>query len=298
MTKQFWAHAALIAANLFYAANYTIAKWLMPQYIQAFGFILIRVVAALILFASLGFIVKNDAIEKGDYLRLFFCGIFGVAVNQLLFFKGLDLSTPMNASLMMVTTPILVILIAILAKKESFTWIKVLGIFLGAFGALLLVLGKNFNFSSQTALGDFFVFLNAVSYGIYLTIVKPLLIKYKPVTIITWVFFFGLLPVSLVGYQEFTQIQWSIFGVNQWISLIFVVVGVTFFAYLFNIYALSKVNPSVVGIYIYMQPLLAAFIALYFQSDQLDFMKVLAAFFIFMGVYFVSFYKSNHLKFT
>lgn len=145
MTKQFWAHAALIVTNLLYAANYTIAKWLMPEYIQAFGFIFIRVAAALVLFAGLAFL-KNDKIALSDFPRLFFCGFFGVAINQLLFFKGLELSTPMNASLMMVTTPILVILIAILAKKETFSWVKVAGIFLGAMGALLLVVGKKFQF--------------------------------------------------------------------------------------------------------------------------------------------------------
>lgn len=285
------AHLAIIAANILYAANYTIVKWVMPTYILPFGFIFIRVLGALIFFWSIHLFIQHEKIQKEDFPRLFFCGIFGVAINQLMFFKGLDITTPVNASLMMVTTPILVIIIAILAKADKFTWAKFAGILLGASGAAFLVMGKDLNFNSSTAWGDFFVFINATSYGIYLTIVKPLMAKYHALTIIKWVFLFGFIPVAIVGFPEFKQIDWSSFTGTTWWSLIYVVVGVTCFAYLFNIFALSKVNPSVVGIYIYLQPLLAAVFAVYFGADSFTGVKILAACCIFLGVYLVSFYK-------
>lgn len=296
MQKQLLAHLALIASNVIYAANYTIAKWIMPSHILPFGFIFIRVLGALLFFWALHFVVKKERIEKQDWLRLFFCGMFGVAINQLFFFKGLDITTPVNASLMMVTTPILVIIIAILAKIDQFSWAKVMGISLGALGALVILMGKKFDFNSNTALGDFFVFINATSYGIYLTIVKPLMKKYKPITIIKWVFTFGFIPVFFIGLPEFNKIDWATFTVTTWGSLLYVVLGVTCFAYLFNIFALSKVNPSVVGIYIYLQPFLAALIAMYYQADKFDLSKLVAAIFIFTGVYLVSFYKPRTLK--
>ena len=296
MSKQLLAHLALIAANILYAGNYTIAKWIMPNYILPFGFIFIRVLGALCFFWALHFVVKKERIAKEDWLRLFFCGMFGVAINQLMFFNGLDITTPVNASLMMGITPILVITIAILAKIDKFSWAKVLGISLGALGALVIMIGKNFNFNSSTVLGDFFVFINATSYGIYLTIVKPLMKKYKPLTIIKWVFTFGFIPVFFVGWNEFNRIDWASFEPHTWGSLVYVVLGVTCFAYLFNIFALSKVNPSVVGIYIYLQPFLAALIAIYYQVDKFDGAKLIAAVFIFTGVYLVSFYKPAPLK--
>lgn len=296
MHKKLLAHLGIIAANVLYAANYTIAKWVMPEFIKPFGFIFIRVLAAMVFFWLIQLFIQHEKIEKKDYVRLFFCGMFGVAINQLMFFKGLDITTPVNASLMMVTTPILVIIIAILAKADRFTWAKFAGILLGALGALFILMGRDFNFSSSTALGDFFVFINATSYGIYLTIVKPLMSKYNALTIIKWVFLFGFIPVAIVGYPEFIQIDWQNFTMTTWWSLIYVVVGVTCIAYLFNIFALSQVNPSVVGIYIYLQPLMAAMFAIYFGSDKFDSAKVLAACCIFLGVYLVSFYKPKKLN--
>lgn len=293
MTKKLLAHLAIIAANVLYAGNYTIAKWIMPKYIQPFGFIFLRVLGAMIFFWIIHVFVQKEKIAKEDFPRLFFCGMFGVAINQLMFFKGLDITTPMNASLMMVTTPILVIVIAILAKTDKFTWPKIFGILLGASGAIVILIGKEFNFTSSTALGDFFVFINATSYGIYLTIVKPLMKKYKPLTIIKWVFLFGFIPVVIVGFPEFREIDWQSFQASTWWALLYVILGVTCFAYLFNIFALSEVNPSVVGIYIYLQPLLAAAIAIYFQVDSFDLSKLVAAIFIFAGVYLVSFYKPS-----
>lgn len=293
MSKNSFAHLAIIIANLFYAANYTIAKWVMPQYIKPFGFIFIRVCGAVLFFWLIAFFIKNDKIETKDFLRLFFCGIFGVAVNQLFFFKGLDLTTPVNASLMMITTPIMVVVIAILSRKEKFTWIKTFGIVIGALGAFLLLLGKEFSFNSSTSLGNFFVFINAVSYSIYLSIVKPLMTKYNPMQIIKWVFLFGFIPVFFVGFSEFKATEWHTFNTNTWLSLFFVVFVVTCLAYLFNIFALKHVNPSVVGIYIYLQPLLATFFAILMKADTLNWIKISAATLICLGVYFVSFYKNK-----
>lgn len=295
INKNTAAHLAIIAANVIYAANYTIAKTVMPSFIQPFGFIFIRVLGAVIFFWAIHMFAKKENIAKEDFPRLILCGLFGVAINQLFFFKGLNLSTPVNASLMMVNTPILVAVISILAHKESFSWFKILGIVLGASGALLLILGKEFSLSSSTFLGDFFVFLNAVSYGIYLTLVKPLMQKYHALTIIKWVFLFGFIPVFFVGFKEFQAIEWQTFTASTWWATAFVVIGVTCFAYLFNIFALSVVNPSVVGIYIYLQPLLAALIAVYFKADTFTFLKFVAAVCIFLGVYLVSFYPSKKI---
>lgn len=293
MPKQVLAHTAIIVANVFYAANYTIAKWVMPAYVKPFGFIFLRVAGAVLFFWLISFFMQKDKIATKDFIRLFFCGMFGVAINQLFFFKGLDLTTPVNASLMMITTPIMVVIIAILAKKENFTWLKVGGIAIGASGAFLLLLGKDFSFNSTTSLGNFFVFINAVSYSIYLSIVKPLMAKYKPVQIIKWVFLFGFIPVFFVGFSDFQAIEWHTFTTGTWLSLFFVIFAVTCLAYLFNIYALSIVNPSVVGIYIYLQPLLATVFAILLKADTLNWVKISAALLICLGVYLVSFYKKK-----
>ena len=283
------AHLAIIGANVIYGVNYSIAKDVMPEYIQPFGFIFCRVLGALILFWLLQIVVKTDKVEKKDFLRLFICGVFGVASNQLMFFYGLNLTTPINAAIIMTCNPILVLVFSAFLIKEKITPFKVLGIFLGLAGAAGLILNNStISINSDNFIGDLFIFLNATSYAIYLVTVKPLMSKYSPLTVIKWVFLFGFTIVIPFGFSEFQTIAWNQFNPSIWGAFIFVVVGTTFLAYLFNIYGLKRLNPSVVSTYIYSQPLIASLVALLMQKDELNTVKIVSAIFIFVGVYLVS----------
>ena len=283
-------HLAIFSANAFYGANYTIAKFVMPEFLQAFAFIFLRVSGALLFFVMVQLFIPREKIDKKDFPRLILSGIFGVALNQLMFFKGLNLTVPLNASMIMITTPILVMVLSAIILKEKMSRNKILGLLLGLTGAFFMIGGFNFNFSSETAIGDSFVLINAISYSIYLIIVKPLMKKYKAFTVIKWVFFFGFFPVLFFSYPELQDIEWASFTTLAWWSLAFVVLGVTVGAYLLNMYGLSKVNPSVVGIYIYLQPILAIFFAwLFLGKIDLTFEKIIAGSLIVVGVYLVSF---------
>ena len=186
--KSLAAHLALFCANLIYGINYSVAKDVMGQYVQPFGFILSRVIGATLLFWLAHSLFYSEKVDKKDLPKLFLLGLFGVAVNQLLFFKGLDLTTPINASIIMTSNPILVLIAANFLLKERLTLSKIFGILLGLTGALTLLFVKSdFSFGSQTWKGDLMVFLNAASYGVYLVMVKPLMQKYKPITVIKWV---------------------------------------------------------------------------------------------------------------
>lgn len=291
MPSNLKAHLLLFAANLIYGINYTVAKDVMPGYIAPSGFVLLRVVGATLLFWCLAHFIKKEKIEKKDLSRFILCGFFGVAANQVMFFEGLSLTTPINASIIMITTPVLVLLIASWLIKEKITLNKTLGIFLGISGALTLILikpGQTGFFSSETAVGDILIFMNATSYAIYLAIAKPLIIKYNTFTVIKWVFLFGLLMVIPIGFKELSEVNWIIIPQPIWMAILFVIVCTTFLAYLFNNFALKMVSPSLVSAYIYLQPLLAAVIALYYGKDSLDWIKILAAVLIFTGVYLVS----------
>ena len=274
---------------MIYGLNYVLAKDVMPDYIAPSGFILLRVAGAVLLFWIVAPFAAREKVRKQDLLRLAICGLFGVAMNQLLFFNGLNITSPINAAIMMTTNPILVLIAAAIILKQRITVSKVVGILLGLAGALgLIAFGKSFGFGSDTLAGDLLVFLNAMSYGVYLVLVKPLMKKYAPITVIKWVFLFGLIIVIPFGGEQFSQIEWSGFPSFIWWETAFVVIGTTFFAYLLNIYALKRVEPSVVSIYIYSQPLLAAIVAIAMDKDQLDMNKILSAVLIFTGVYLVS----------
>lgn len=289
MNRLFFAHLALFGANLIYGLNYTIAKDVMPEYIKPFGFIFCRVSGALLLFWILHALFYKEKIDKKDIPRLILCGIFGVAVNQLLFFKGLDITYPINASIIMTTNPVLVLIMSALIARERLSLLKVFGIILGITGALsLITFNKEFHLGENTWIGDLLVLINATSYGLYLVLVKKLMHKYKPLTVVKWVFLFGYIVVFPVGWSEFREIQWSEMPVTIILETLYVIVGTTFLAYLFNIYALKVLTPTIASSYIYLQPLLAGIFAVWLGADEITWVKVVAAGLIFSGVYLVS----------
>ena len=279
----------MFAANLIYAINYTFAKDVMPDFIQPSGFILLRVAGAVILFSLFFFLFVNEKVEKKDIIRLAICGIFGVAINQLLFFEGLNLTTPINAAIIMTINPVLVIIMSALILCEKINFRKGIGIALGLVGASALILnGGNVSSNTNFMLGNMFVFINAASYGLYLVLVKPLMQKYHPITVMFYVFGFGLLYVLPFGYTELLAVDWVNFPTIIIWEVLFVVLCTTFIAYLLNSSALKLLNPSTVSIYIYLQPVLATLFAIFRGSDRLDEIKIIAAVIIFVGVYLVS----------
>ena len=289
MKKIILAHIALIFANLIYAINFTLAKDVMPEYIMPSGFILLRVSSAVFLFSIVYFLFVRERVKKKDLVKLAVCGLFGVAVNQLFFFEGLNLTSPINASIIMTTNPIIVLVISFICLRDKITGYKLFGVLLGIFGAWNLILNSNnMSFSSGSGLGDIFVLINATSYGLYLVLVKPLMSKYNPITILFIVFSFGLIFVFPFGYNELSLVNWTEIPNNIWFEIGFVVLFTTFFAYLLNAFALKNVSPNTVSIYIYLQPVLASFFAIYWGADELKEDKIIAALFIFAGVYLVS----------
>jgi len=290
MSKIVKAHIALFSVALIYGANYSIAKLVMDDnYIQPFGFIVFRVFCGLLLFWFFHLAFVHEKVEKKDFPMLILCAVFGVATNQLCFFMGLKHTTPINASLIMTTTPILVLVISSILIKERITLQKLIGITFGAIGAVILISrGGSFSFEQSQLLGDTMILVNAISYGIYLVLVKKLMDRYNPLTVVKWVFTFGFFMVLPFGWNDLMAIEWSTFSSTIWLAFVYVLVAATFIAYLFNAFALKIVNPSVTSIYIYLQPLLASIIALMMGKDELGLVKVLAGILIFTGVFLVS----------
>jgi drug/metabolite transporter (DMT)-like permease len=289
MSRKLIAHILLLLVNLFYGVNFVVSKSLMPDFLQPQAFIFIRVSITVALFFLLDFFWINETPKWRDMPLLFACAMFGVVINQEMFFAGLNLTTPVNGALIMIMTPILVMVVSFFLRYEKPRWYKIAGILLGAFGAFLIISGKGLSFSSATMKGDLFILMNAASYAVYLVMVRPLMKKYHPMTVIKWVFLLGLIPVVVLGWEQFQTIQWHTYTASIWIALAFVVVCVTFCAYLFNILALREVHSSVVGAYIYLQPIFAALLSAFFKYDTFDFMKLIAAGFIFSGVFLVAF---------
>jgi len=289
MPSKFKIHSALLIVGLIYGANYSIAKVVMPYHIGPFGIIFIRVIIGTALYWAIDFINGPEKIKyKRDYIKLALLAVFGVAINQLMFFKGLSMTTPISASVIMTSSPITVLIVSYFLLKERITVNKLIGITLGATGAVLLIGIDGFQLNNDTFLGNLFILVNAVSFSIYLVLAKPMMYRYKAMTVIKWVFFFGMFMVIPFGFEEFVQIEWSDLPTEAWLSLSYIVIGTTFIAYLLNTWALKFVNPSLVGYYIYLQPVFSTIVALSFRGDKLTITEAAYSSLIFIGVYLVS----------
>lgn len=283
-------HLALTIVAFLYGLNYIIAKDVMvKEFLTPFGFIMLRVIAGFVIFSTIHALFIKEKLDRKDLLYTVMCAVFGVVVNMLAFFEGLKHTSPIHASLIMVLTPCLVLLISAVIIREKVTRGKLFGITLGLVGAALLVSNSgNVSDKVATIYGDLLVMVNAISYGLYLVLVRRLYTRYKPITVLKWIFLFGVILVMPFGGYDALTADYSSFPINIWFSVFYVLVLVTAGAYLLNAYALSKVMPSTVGFYVYFQPLIAAGAAIIVGDDSIDLVKVCSALLLFTGVYFVN----------
>lgn len=295
------AHLALLGANLIYGANYIIAKGVMPNRIGPSAFIFLRVLGAGILFWILKSFIK-EKIDKKDYLLLFFCGFLGITANQLTFFHGLNLTSPIDASIIITAIPVLVVIFSAFILKEKITSNKILGIVVGAVGAILLIAYGSKSGGTGSTLGNFLIFINACSYALYLVLVKPLMKKYNPLTVISWVFLFGFLFVFPIGIQDVLSTDFSAFTTNNILAVTYVILATTFLAYLFNIYALKHVTASVSGSYVYLQPAISFIMVILYAAlfnnpeyaQDINFVKILSCLLVIVGVFLISRKTANN----
>ena len=290
MNQRTIALIAVSIATLIYGVTFTIAKEVMPIYIQPYAFILLRVSSGTLVFWTASLFVTRQKIEKGDYKKIMIASFFGIALNMLSFFKGLSLTSPISASVMMVTSPIMVLIFSSILIRKPIGKQRILGVFVGLIGALLLItLGSSSKGTSEnSAFGNFLVFLNAASYGLYLVLAKDLIKKYNPVVFIKWLYLFGLIFVIPFGYGELTAIVWQEIPTNIYWNIGFILIFTTCITYLFNLYGLSKLKPTTVSVFIYLQPVIATIYALIVGADSLNLVKICATLLIFFGVYLVT----------
>jgi len=295
MNKIVKAHVALLIVNLIYGANFSIVKKVVPAHIQSFALVILRALTAVILFWLVAMFLRKEKIEKKDFIKLLLLGVFGVALNQLLFIRGLELSTPINASIIMIFNPIIVMLLEIVFLKEKAPLIRVLGIASGAIGATILLLFRaGFSFGgSATLTGDIMILINCISWAVFMVMVKPLMLKYKTVTVTKWVFTFGLIYVLPFGWNQLQQFNPAAVDGVSWLCISYVVIASTFIAYFLNNYALTELSPSIASTYIYLQPVIAAGIAIALKQDKLDSVKIISAVLIILGIYLVGRSRQN-----
>jgi len=294
MTQIQRAHISLFVTTIIFGFAYNIVKSLMTATLTPMQLIFIRLLGGAVIYWFFQRLFVPEKVQRKDLIMLAFCGIFGFALNQALFYEGLNLTTPVDASIIHVLSPVLVLVLASLIIREKVTWKKAIGIALGAAGTLVLVLySQMVSFNGSHAIGNILIFLNMVFYALYLVMIKPLIGKYHTTTILKWVSFFGFLFIFPFSIKSALQINFEAITITDWFGIAYVIVLNTFVAYLLINFALKRVSPSVVSYYSYVQPVIASIISVTIGQGGITLPKVLAALLIFSGVYLVNSNRQN-----
>ena len=290
-----WAHLSLLTANIIYGLNYSIAKSVMPGAIKPFALVSLRSVITAALFWITSLFMPKEPVRNKDLLYLFGCSFFGVVINQTLFLVGLNLTTPINSSIILSTNPIFAFVFAALILKENISFLKGFGLAIGFSGVLLLILQNGTpNLASSTFLGDIYSLVNTISWAFYTVVIKRMLERYHPVTVMKWTFFFGMFTNIPVGYNQWSTMDWSSISISSWLGIGFVVIFATYLGYLLITFGLRRLSPTIVSTYTYTQPIVAAYIASLIGQDHIDLVMIISALLIFTGVFVVSRQKNNN----
>ena len=300
MNKRYLALIAAFLATTIYGINHTVAKEVMPVYIGSSGFIMLRLLGATLIFWLISLFTPNEKIEKKDFLKILLASILGMCINMLAFFRGLELSTPINSGIIITLSPVLVLILSYFFLKEKVTVKKIIGILIGFSGAVFLILN-----SSKTGinapnipLGNSFFLLNASAYAGYLIVIKPLTSKYNIFTLMKWLFLIGLVLSTPITFNQFVEVNWTELPWFAIWRMAYVVIGTTFLTYLFNMYALKTLSPTTVGSFIYLQPIITIGFALITGNDVLDTTKLFSCLLVFIGIYLVSIRNKNNQLFN
>ncbi len=294
------AHFSMLAATLLFGANYWIAKGLMPDHLLPMQIIFLRVLGTFLIAWIIQISIKELRvlkIDRADFPRLILSSLLGVAINQMMFFTGLNLTTPVDAAIINSVNPIMVLVFAAWILKERIGLSRLGGIVLGATGALMLIfLGNPLSLKGGNLTGDMFIVVNTAAWSLYLVISKPLMVKYNPFLMMRWMFLIGFIGVFPFTIRQSLQIDFGSFDSYTWFSILYIIVGTTFMAYFFITYSLKRLSSPVVAYYTYIQPVIVAAIGIIVFAELISWVKIISALLVFGGIYFVTRKKSVSLN--
>ena len=225
--------------------------------------------------------------EKGDYWRFALLSLFGIVLNQLFFIGGLSLTTASNTSLLAVMIPVFALVVGSVAGFERLPIIKVFGIILAAIGVIILIDPRKASFTSETTIGNIFIVINCLAYGIYVATSKSAITRNGTFRSMMWVFIFASVITIPLGAWSLSTIDIGAVDTKIWLITLWIGIGATASPYLLNAWALSKVNPSTVAVFVYLQPLIGFSLALIFLGESITSAFLIASALIFAGVFLV-----------
>lgn len=290
-------HILILITNILFAVNMPISKSLLPDHVSPEGLTIMRMAFACIMFWFISLFTKYEKVTLKDLGLLCICALCGVGFNQGLFIVGLNITSPVDASIIATSAPIFVMILAAIILKEPITKKKAFGVLLGATGGISLILASNYSGNQTSSLsGNLMITFSAFIYSIYLVLSKPLTLRYSAVTMMKWMFLCStvvLLPFTYDHILDAPLFHREECSIKEWSSLLYVLIGATFIPYLLIPMSLKRIRPTTVSMYNYIQPIVASFITVLVGQDSFSIQKFLSAALVFIGVYMVTRSKSR-----
>ena len=287
-------HSSMLGANVMWGLMSPMAKFVMvggavtPLVVTD-----LRITGAMVLFWIASFFQKPERVTPKDLLKLLGASLLAIVFNQGCFIFGVGLTSPVDASIITTSMPLLAMVLAAIYLKEPITGKKVLGIAVGATGALLLILGSHQVSEAKAAgnhyiWGDLLVLLAQFSYALYFVLFKNFVNKYSLITIMKWMFTYAFICALPFSYNDLLHTEWKSLQNTEIGALVFIVVGSTFISYVLIVIGQKNLRPTVAGMYNYVQPLVASIVAVCWGMDTFNFVKIISVALIFGGVYLVT----------
>lgn len=298
MKEKLKGHSAMFTANFLWGIMSPISKSIFfTGVISAFSLTNMRMIGAAAFFWIASLFMPREKVTRRDLLLLFAASLFGITLNQGFFVVGLSYTTPIDASVVASLTPIITMILAAFIQKEPMTGKKIIGVFMGLSGALMLILdgaeGMTGGLSGGRVMGDLFCLIAEISFAIYYVAFKDLINRYKPVTLMKWMFLFATVCCLPFGSSGIMSIPFASLDATVYLDLFFVIFGATFLSYMLVSVGQKRLRPTVVSMYNYIQPIVASLLAVWWGMDSFDLMKGFAILLVFLGVYVVTTSKSR-----
>lgn len=285
-------HIACFTAYAIFGVNIIVCKDLTSGHlISPIAIFTLRSLGAGLMFWILSFFLPYEKVERKDYLKILAAAFLGYFITQLTFLVAIPDVTPMHCSIISSMSPIYTMFIAAVVLKEPLSWKKAGGVVLSLIGILFLIFNNASGTSgvSESRLsGIFLMFLNSLSFSLYLGIFKPLISKYSVVTFMKWIFLFSSLMSLPLSFREVFSFGWTQIPATQMWELGFLIVFATFVSYFLIPFGQKRIRPTLVSMYSYIQPIIATVISIVLCMDILTWQKILAASMVFAGVFIVS----------
>lgn len=281
----------MLFANIFWGSMAPASKIVLSSgFVSPISLTTFRMLGAAIVFWIASLFTARERVSSKDMVALFFAALFGIVFNQGMYILGVSMTSPIDATIVATSSPIITMIIAAFYLKEPVTGKKVLGIFVGAAGALTLILSgqQAATGGSSNLLGDLCCFIAQCCFAIYVVVYKGLISRYTPITLMKWMFTYSAICMIPFSYSTVAEINYQALPLTIWLNIAIVVFGGTFLAYLLVPIGQKNLRPTLVTMYNYVQPIVASIITIIVGLDTFGWLKGVAIILVFAGVYIVN----------